>query len=241
VKPYMELRYSGNELDLFAQAERWKSYWSSAIRKYISGTVLDVGGGIGANIPFLLNADVSSLTILEPDPELFARLKTESRRYRRSTPLILQNGALESAPGPMLYTTILYLDVLEHIADDRGELERAARFLAPSGYLIALVPAYQCLYTPFDEAIGHYRRYSRSSLAALSPPGCSLIVLKSLDIVGLLASFGNAVLLRQSTPSLRQIRFWDRVFVPLSRYLDPVTRFRIGKSILAVWQRESRT
>ena len=141
---------------------------------------------------------------------------------------------LEPTPS---YDTILYLDVLEHIEDDAGELLRAALRLAPGGSLIVVSPALPLLFSPFDEAIGHYRRYQRSTLKKVGPVGLDLVRLRYLDSVGLLASLSNRLLLRSAAPSQRQIRFWDRRLVPLSKCLDPLLRYRVGKTIVGIWRR----
>ena len=60
-----------------------------------------------------------------------------------------------------------------------------------------------------------------------------------LDSVGLLASAGNRLLLRQSMPTERQILAWDRLMIPVSRVIDPVFGHRLGKSVLGVWRREA--
>jgi hypothetical protein len=131
----------------------------------------------------------------------------------------------------------VYIDVLEHIEKDAAELRLAAEFLAPEGHLIVLGPAHQWLFTPFDEAIGHFRRYSKKSLAAVAPPLCRCIKLAYLDSVGLLASCGNRVVLNRSMPTVRQINFWDKWMVPCSRVLDGLLGHTVGKSILGVWQK----
>ena len=61
----------------------------------------------------------------------------------------------------------------EHIENDREELERAAARLRPGGRVIVLAPAHQWLFTPFDAAIAHFRRYNRSMMRNLRPPGCN--------------------------------------------------------------------
>lgn len=38
-------------------------------------------------------------------------------------------------------------------------------------------------------------------------------------------------------PTLRQIATWDKLMVPLSRLMDPLILFKVGKPILMVWQR----
>ena len=48
VLPRERRAYVGNELDLFAQAKRWKRYLASHLAPYLTGDVLEVGAGIGA-------------------------------------------------------------------------------------------------------------------------------------------------------------------------------------------------
>lgn len=235
-----ELAYIGGELQLFARAGRWKQYWISQLRPFIHGAVLEVGAGIGANTLRLRNGSEQRWVCLEPDPQLAATL----REQLVGTPL---EGSTEVFPGTLetlepadRFDSILYIDVLEHIEDDRAELERAARHLAPGGHLIVLGPAHAWLFSPFDQAIGHFRRYTASALRELTPPGVRLVNAFYLDSVGLLASAANRLLLRQSLPSSRQIYVWDRLMVPCSRLLDPFTGYRAGKSVVAVWEQSTQ-
>ena len=133
------------------------------------------------------------------------------------------------------FDTILYIDVLEHIFDDQSELQRASAMLRAGGSLIVLSPAYGCLYTPFDRAIGHWRRYQKQTLEKAAPKECQLDTAIYLDSAGFWASAGNRLFLKQNMPTLRQIHFWDRYLVSISRVLDPLVLHSFGKSILAVW------
>jgi len=62
-----------------------------------------------------------------------------------------------------------------------------------------------------------------------------------LDTAGFFASLANRVLLRASMPTAAQIALWDEVLVPISRILDRLTGYNLGKSVVAVWTRSSRT
>lgn len=119
------------------------------------------------------------------------------------------------------FDTILYLDVLEHIADDRAELARVRPHLAEQGNLVVLAPAHQYLFSPFDAAVGHHRRYDRASLGAQTPSGCRLEAFLMLDCAGFFASLANRMMLSAPLPSQRQIAVWDKLLVPISRLLDP--------------------
>jgi SAM-dependent methyltransferase len=226
-------KYVGNELDTFSRARNWRSYWASVVRPYIAGDVLEVGAGIGANIAPVNNSQVRSIHCLEPDPGLATHLSQAAREISGATVSV---GTICDLSG-RLFDTILYIDVLEHIEDDKSELAKAVRLLKPAGRLIILAPAHEALFSCYDKALGHYRRYDRRTLSLCLPPGCRLEKMDYLDSVGLLASSANKVLLKQSVPTLWQILFWDRSMVPLSRALDRLLAYRFGKSIVAVWAR----
>jgi SAM-dependent methyltransferase len=228
--------YSGTELELFAQARNWKAYWSASLARHVAGDVLEVGAGIGTNTELLLPRASGRWTCLEPDPRLLASARAAHERAGLGGRVEYAQGTLETlAAGE--YDTLLYLDVLEHVEDDRAELARAAERLRPGGRVVVLAPAHQRLFTEFDRAIGHHRRYDRRSLAAVGPSGLALERLDYLDSVGLCASLANRLFLHQSAPTAVQIRTWDRLMVPLSRVLDPVLLRRVGKSVVAVWRR----
>ena len=101
------------------------------------------------------------------------------------------------------FDNLLYIDVLEHIKDDREEIISAARRLRPGGHLITLSPAHPLLYSEFDAAIGHHRRYTRASILCLTPDTLKPVRVRYLDSVGLLASLANQLLLRESPVSPR--------------------------------------
>jgi SAM-dependent methyltransferase len=230
-------RYVGTELELFARALRWKAYWASLCRRHIHGHVLEVGAGIGKSTELVISAPHRSWTCLEPDAELVRTLQANLGANAQLRHCTVVHGTLESMAAEASFDTLLYVDVLEHIEADAEEVERAARVLAPGGCLIVVAPAHQFLFTPFDAAVGHHRRYRKADLARLTPRGLRLRVGWYLDSVGMLAALGNRLLLRQEMPSERQILTWDRLMVPCSRLLDPVLGHRLGKSILAVWEK----
>lgn len=58
------------------------------------------------------------------------------------------------------YDVLILMDVLEHIEDEEGFLKAVQDHLKPGGFLIIGVPMRQHLYSAYDKADGHYRRYS---------------------------------------------------------------------------------
>ena len=226
-------QYAGSELELFEKAQNWKAYFRRAMRPYLRGSILEVGAGLGANTRQFADLEFDRWTCLEPDPAL-------SQQICAGTPVLDRHeiicGTIDNISAARRFDAILYVDVLEHIEDDAAEMQRAAQHLQPGGALIVLAPAHPFLYTPFDRAIGHYRRYTKASLRAAVPAGLRREKLAYLDCAGLLASLGNRLLLDRSMPTAAQIQTWDRLLVPCSRLLDPILMGGIGKSVLGVWR-----
>ena len=104
----------------------------------------------------------------------------------------------------------------------------------PSAKRILLVPANPGDYTDFDKAIGHFRRYTKKTLVSAVPPSLQIEWCHYLDCFGSLASKANKLFLKQSYPTKKQVLFWDRFLVPVSKLLDKPTGYRHGKSLLLV-------
>jgi hypothetical protein len=197
-----------------------------------------VGAGIGETARHLIDGRQRSWLCLEPDERLATKLRGWAAGAAITPQPAVQVGTTLDIDPRSRFDTILYIDVLEHIEDDRGEMERAAELLAPrGGTLIVVSPAFQQLFSDFDRSVGHYRRYTRASLAAVMPPSLRQVRMRYLDSVGFMASLANRALLRQALPSSRQIALWDRVMIPASRVLDPLLAHRFGRSVLAVYER----
>jgi SAM-dependent methyltransferase len=224
----MERAYEGGELGLFREAKRWKAYWSAFLAPWLRGDVLEIGAGIGTNTAQLFQAG-HRWTCVEPDPGFCEVLRG------LGLPIDVICGTSADL-GDTRYDTALYLDALEHIEDDAGELRRVAARLRPGGHLVVLAPAHQRLFSPFDRHVGHYRRYDAAMLRAIAPPGVDEVRVAYLDSAGLLASAANRLILAQSLPTPRQIATWDRWLVPVSTGLDPWLGHRVGKTVIAVWR-----
>jgi SAM-dependent methyltransferase len=230
-----DFKYVGSELELFSDVLNWKNYWSSQIRPFLKGDILEVGAGIGSNTRLLDTGGAGRWVCLEPDSELTSQLTKNltAQPAKRSYEIIC--GTLESLPG-QLFDTIIYIDVLEHIEHDAAELKNAAAHLKPGGHVIVLSPAHQRLFSPFDAAIGHFRRYNKAMLLAVGPPNLQLERMRYLDCAGMLLSAANMLLLKQSMPTKKQLSIWDRWVVPVSRVLDKPLGYGIGKTIIGVWK-----
>jgi hypothetical protein len=57
------MKYVGSELDLFQHATVWKRYFSGILAPYIEGDILEVGGGLGGTMRFLIKPGLKPYTI----------------------------------------------------------------------------------------------------------------------------------------------------------------------------------
>ena len=231
-----ESSYVGGELDLFALADNWKSYVKAEIASYLTGEVLEVGAGIGATTAALHDGTARRWVCLEPDATLASRLQARILGSRAAPTTKVIVGSLGNFPEQAHFDCILYIDVLEHIEDDRGQIEVAAQLVRPGGHIVVLAPAHQWLFSEFDKSIGHLRRYKKATLRCLMPSGWIEKKMIYLDSIGVFLSLGNVLALRQAMPTRSQIGIWDRLCIPLSRRVDRWSCGMIGKSILAVWR-----
>jgi SAM-dependent methyltransferase len=233
-----QFSYVGSELEIFAKATRWKSYFSAVIRPHLGDEVLEVGAGLGATTRILCKKPHRRWVCLEPDAQLLTQLQAVLAAGELPACCQSRLGTLADLAPDDRYDAIVYLDVLEHISDDRAELASAAAHLKDGGKLVVLSPAHQWLFTPFDRAIGHCRRYSRRTMRDAVPSSLRCIHLWYLDSVGILASLGNRLFLNSGMPTPRQLWVWDKLMVPVSRLLDPLLFHNLGKSILGIWQKK---
>lgn len=98
----------------------------------------------------------------------------------------VRRGSCTALPFPDAAADIVTaLDVIEHIKDDYQAVAEMARILKPGGVIVITVPAFQALWSDWDVALHHFRRYRRPGLRALLA-GAGLEVVRC-DYVNVLA------------------------------------------------------
>ena len=97
--------------------------------------------------------------------------------------LAIARPRLEAVGGTVLRTSlervalpdgcasaVTAMDVLEHLDDDAGALSELVRLTKPGGVIVATVPALPFLWSDWDVALHHRRRYRRTDLARIIAP-----------------------------------------------------------------------
>jgi cyclopropane fatty-acyl-phospholipid synthase-like methyltransferase len=228
-------KYPGDELVLFQHATNWKKYFARQIKPYIKGNVLEIGAGIGSTTLLLNDGSANKWLMMEPDEQMSILLKKKIEDKQLPGNCRLQSGTIDRVSES--FDTIIYIDVLEHIENDSEEMKKAAALLNADGHIIVLSPAFNHLFSPFDKAIGHCRRYNKRMIRNISPGGLQFTSSSYFDSAGYVAALMNKLFLRQKYPTLKQVKFWDNWLVPVSRIMDTLVFHSFGKSIIAIWNK----
>lgn len=124
------------------------------------GSIFDIGGGNGYVAAGLESAGFSTV-VVEP-----GRTGAENACRRGLRNVV--NATIEAAQfTPETLDAVGLFDVLEHIQDESRFLSSVRQLIKPGGRIYLTVPAFQFLWSREDECAGHYRRYTRKSLAAV--------------------------------------------------------------------------
>jgi hypothetical protein len=114
--------------------------------------------------------------------------------------------------------------------------------LQPGGYLSILVPAMPNLYGDMDRLAGHHRRYTIKGMQIIfnSIRQIKVCELSYFNPVGALGWWVNTFFrhnkLDHSSIEI-QARLFDILCVPVSRFLNPLFKNKLGQSLLCVIQR----
>lgn len=202
----------------------------------VSGRVLEVGSGTGTMSAFMRGAPRLALTDIEP-----ASLADLRARFGVDAGVTVDHWDLNQAPPASLaverFDAIVCLNVLEHIEDDAGALDRLYGLLAPGGKLALLVPAHQTLYNGFDRGVQHFRRYDKAGLRAkLAAAGFTVPRLWYFNMLGALGWYVNGNLLGKTLLPAGQLKLIDRL-VPILKLESRLPR-PFGLSVIALATRE---
>ena len=219
-------------LQRMATLHRYNRWLWTKVQPYVGTRVLEVGSGIGSMTRFLASRE--RVVATDISPEYVATLRGAFENHGNVSVCQFDMGAdhLPAEVGAG-FDTVLFLNVLEHVADDVAALQRLRTVLTPEGCLVLIVPAMRSLYGEIDRAIGHHRRYERAELErTLEAAGFTVERLEAFNMIGMLGWYLNACILRRRAVPRFQARIHDRL-VPLLRLEDHV-RCPFGLSLLAV-------
>jgi SAM-dependent methyltransferase len=228
---------AAEDLEQLGTADRFFGWTLEEFEGHLDGTVLEVGAGIGTITRKLVEARPSlSVVALEPaanvyrDLASYAAVAKRVTAHQKTTEEYLRDG------DACAFDAVLYLNVLEHIEDQDHELRLAHQALRPGGALLVFGPALEGLYSELDFNAGHYRRYSVAALRkAVEGAGFEIVSARYFDVLGVLPYYLVYRVLRRPAISGSTMWGYDRVLVPVSRFMQNVLRKPpLGKNVILV-------
>jgi 2-polyprenyl-3-methyl-5-hydroxy-6-metoxy-1,4-benzoquinol methylase len=227
---------AADDLERLGTAHHFFDWVLDEFDAYLGGKTLEVGAGAGTITRKLADRYPNcQLLALEPAENVVGALAAYAALTERVT-VYRETLADYVGRGDGGFDAVLYLNVLEHIKDDAGELRLAAEVLRPGGAVLVFGPALEALYSDLDYKAGHYRRYSLSQLCELAEAaGLSVVCARYFDVLGVPPYYIVYKLLRQSEISGSTMWGYDWIVVPVSRFLQrTLRRPPLGKNVVLV-------
>lgn len=224
-------------LDTIAQANQFNDWMFETIKPFCSGRILEIGSGIGNissrfidhNYDIVLSdvreqyCDQLSIKFPNSSVQLVDLVKSDFKKNYKD--LIGQ------------FDTIVALNVVEHIEDDRYALANIKQLLKPGGKCVILVPAFDALYNAFDKELFHFRRYNRKTLKALMSDHLKISYSRYFNPIGVFGWYLNGSILKKKNIPSDQMKMFDH-YVPLFKMVDFFTKQLFGLSVMAVAHKE---
>ncbi len=225
--------YPGGELEALRQSPNYYSWLLQHFVPYMGERVLEVGAGLGTVAEYVLqNTRIRELVLVEPADNLFPLLHT---RFSGESRVELVHGQLESVAASLSVNSVIAVNVLEHVVDDRALLRTINRVLLPNGTILLFVPALSWLYGTLDESFHHIRRYTTRGLASrLEEVGFRIERLHYFNCLGVVAWFVAGKILKRRTIQVADARLYDRWIVPWASRLESRWTPPLGQSVVAV-------
>lgn len=236
---FSELDEEGQStLEVIAKADNFNKWMYDTIHPYCSGKILEIGSGIGNISKYFLESE-ADITLSDIRKNYCDYLKKSFKQYTTlrdifMIDLIDKDFEEVFKQHAHSYDTIFALNVVEHINEDNLAIKNCKYLLKPGGTLIILVPANQFLYNSFDKALGHYRRYNKSTLQTLFLKNDFTILKKEyFNIFGKLGWYVSGKLQKNTIIPKGQMKIYNKL-VPVIKYIDKLFLKSFGLSVIVI-------
>jgi len=216
---YCEDEYGSHILARLTRAPRFNFWIADTIRPYCGERLLEIGSGVGNLSRMLVPRFHYVASDINPLYLQTLRNLEVNRPYLSATYCDVNDlSSFPRAPGG--YDTVVCVNVLEHVDNDRAALSNIKSVLAKNGRALILVPCGPWNFGTLDHILGHRRRYTRAEIERLAAD-CGLEVERVVEFnrFGALAWYVNGKLMRRTSFGLFQIWMLNAL-TPLIRRID---------------------
>lgn len=225
-------RATGRALEDDSGKPRYLRYQRDLIKPHCGRSVLELGAGTGEFASHLTGLDRYVLTDVDATAVDYIAKRFADRPEVESQVLDL-DGSGSGLDNPV--DTVLAINVLEHIEDDVAALRAMSECVVPGGTIVLWVPAYQQLYGDFDRKVGHFRRYTPTTLrAAFTDAGLDVRLCEPKNLLGAAAWWLAVRKGGSGAPNRKLVSIYDRFVVPVTRGVESLVKVPFGQSVLGV-------
>jgi SAM-dependent methyltransferase len=233
-----KVEYVGKDLEAMDFAVNYHRWILELIKPFLGEHLVEVGAGTGAFSELLLETKPKTLSLVEPSTMVEDLRNNLSRKNTTTEIQIFHNIFADVAArlkSEQLPDSIIYINVLEHIEDDRAELKTVWQTLREKGRVFIFVPALPVLFSEFDRRIGHFRRYRKTEIEEKCRDAqLRIVVSRYFDVTGIVPWLLKYRLMKSTTMESGAVHLYDKLIVPVAKPLERFLPPPIGKNLLII-------
>ena len=229
--------YQTEILEVAQSAVNYRKWLARLTFPYLGDNPLEFGSGIGDYAKEWLQLGCSRLTVSENSP---TRIMVLQDQFLNSPNIDVRQLDIENfADTGSGYSSIVSLNVIEHLENDDGAMRGAHNALMPGGCFVAFTPAFPLLMSKFDKAVGHHRRYTKKTARALlNNNGFEIVKIEYVNSLGWFAWLIGMRILKITPRDSLMLKIWDKVVIPVVSKIESWITPPFGQSILIVGRKK---
>lgn len=224
-------------LDLLADTYNYNHWVYSLLRPFLGNYICEVGAGTGNLTRFLVNS--RKLVCIEPEPIYAMALHELSAVHLNMTVCdsSLETFATQAARTDQV-DSVVCVNVLEHIEEHADALRMMAGMLKDDGTILLFVPACSWAFGALDQALGHYRRYSKRSVNDVARQArLGIVRCHYVNFIGAFGWWWYSRIRGAVELDPKGVRLFDR-FVPYVSAMERIVPPLVGQSLFVALKKE---
>lgn len=233
--------YTGQQrLQILEESANFTEWMYSEIKPYLSGSILEVGSGIGTYAKKVaMDFKGNKIIASDVDSKNLQILKSTFEGNPDVSIIRLDiSNKLETKNIGQKMDSIFCLNVLEHIKDDASAISNAYSLLNPGGKFTLLVPAYKFLFNSLDRTDGHFRRYTKKDITqkALNA-GFKIKKISYFNSASIPSWYLMGTILKKSTINKNAMALFNSLVHFFRIFEKNILRNKIGISLIAILEK----
>lgn len=214
-------------LEIMSQAPWYNNWLLSKIAPYLSGSILEVGAGIGNMTKYFMK--YGKVTAIDYDRDYLPNLAK----------LEVSSGFGDIENGKFFFKnkkfdTVVSTNVFEHIKNDNKSIANVYKLLNKGGKFVLMVPAHMWAYGTLDKELGHFRRYTTVGLSKqFREAGFTVIHSQYLNWFSVMGWIINGRVLKRKIIPLGQLKYFN-FLAPIFLFPEKFIKPPFGQSVLIV-------